>query len=51
VQFTVFDKGNTPGLQNSNVQVLFQGREGDFWVGTWGGLHQFREGRIKSWTT
>jgi ligand-binding sensor domain-containing protein len=28
VRFTVFDKGNTPGLQNSNVQVLFQDRDG-----------------------
>ncbi len=29
VQFTVFDKGNTPGLRNSNAQTLFQDRAGD----------------------
>ena len=28
VQFTVFDKGNAPGLQNSNAQALFQDRDG-----------------------
>src|SRR5271154_5863641 len=31
VQFTVFDKGNTPGLQNSNAQALYEDRAGNFW--------------------
>ena len=52
VQFTVFDKGNTPGMLNSNTQALFEDHEGNFWVGTWGGLYQMKDGRIvSSWTT
>jgi diguanylate cyclase (GGDEF)-like protein len=46
VQFTVFDKGNTPGLQSANTQALYEDRAGNFWVGTWGGLHLIREGRV-----
>src|SRR6185369_12264710 len=46
VQFTVFDKGNTPGLQSGNTQVLYEDRAGNFWIGTSGGLHLMREGRI-----
>jgi ligand-binding sensor domain-containing protein len=40
VQFTVFDKGNSPGLLNSNAQALYQDREGALWVGRWGGVHR-----------
>src|SRR5262249_12141283 len=51
VQFTVFDKGNTPGLKNSNAQALYEDRAGNFWIGTWGGLHLWRDGRLTSFTT
>jgi len=46
VQFTVFDKGTTPGLQSANTQALYEDRAGNFWVGTWGGLHLIRDGRV-----
>ena len=29
VEFTVFDKGNTPGMRNSNTQALYQDRAGN----------------------
>ena len=51
VQFTVFDKGNLPGLQNSNTQALYEDRAGNLWIGTWGGLHLFKDGRVTSFTT
>ncbi len=51
VQFTVFDKGNSPGLRNSNAQALYQDRDGNLWVGTWGGLHRFRNGVFTAYTT
>src|SRR5215471_15362979 len=51
VHFAVFDKGNTPGLKNSNAQALYEDRAGNFWIGTWGGLHLWRDGRLTSFTT
>ena len=51
VQFTVFDKGNSPGMRNSNAQALFEDHAGVLWVGTWGGLHRFENGVFTAYTT
>ena len=50
VQFTVFDKGNSPGLLNSNAQALYQSKDGALWIGTWGGLHRYKDGRFTAYT-
>ena len=38
VQFTVFDKDNTPAFKNNNVLALLEDRRGRLWVGTPNGL-------------
>ena len=37
VQFTVFDRSNTPWLRSNYVQALLEDRDGGLWIGTNGG--------------
>lgn len=49
VRFTVFDKGNTPGLKSSRIIHLFEDSRGHLWIGTEpAGVALVREGRVSS---
>jgi ligand-binding sensor domain-containing protein/signal transduction histidine kinase len=37
VRFTVFDRSNTPALQDDSILVLTPARDGSLWIGTEGG--------------
>ncbi|MBX7221746.1 MAG: response regulator [Blastocatellia bacterium] len=37
VQFTVFDKQNTPQLKNNGIWVVYEDRQNGLWIGTLGG--------------
>jgi signal transduction histidine kinase/ligand-binding sensor domain-containing protein len=51
-RFVTFDRLNTSGLDNFDVQALAVGRDGALWVGTnGGGLARFRAGRFETYTT
>ncbi len=52
VEFTVFDKSNTPAIRNNGMRALYEDRAGTLWVGTASaGLLTYRDGVFKSWTT
>ena len=34
MQFTVFDESNTPGLESSSIEALFEDSQDNLWVGT-----------------
>lgn len=42
VRFTVFNRGNTPGMRDDEVQALFEDRRGQIWFGTRAGLGRLR---------
>jgi signal transduction histidine kinase/ligand-binding sensor domain-containing protein len=48
VRSTVFDSGNTPGLQNGSITSLFENSDGSLWIGhETGQLTRFSEGRFE----
>ena len=48
VQFTVFNKGNSPGIVNNRFISLFEDKLGDLWAGTEeSGIVRFRGGRFE----
>jgi PAS domain S-box-containing protein len=52
VSFTLFDRRNTPELKQSYVQILFEDREGNLWIGTkGGGITRLCDGQFTSYTT
>jgi diguanylate cyclase (GGDEF)-like protein len=52
VQFTVFDKWNTPALTNNNIRALCFDRAGALWIGTnGGGLVRMKDGVFETFTT
>jgi len=51
VQFTVFDKWNTPAILNNNVRALCLDRSGSLWIGTNGGLLRMKDGVFTGYTT
>ena len=49
VQFTVFNSGNTPGLQSDRVTGLFEDAKGALWIGhERGDLTCYRNGKFES---
>lgn len=53
VRFTVFNKGNTEGINSNRFNLLFEDNEtGDLWAGTEeGGLTRLHNGKFKTYTT
>lgn len=52
VQFTVFDKWNTPAITRHNIRALCLDRTGALWIGTnGGGLVRMRDGEFTAFTT
>jgi signal transduction histidine kinase/ligand-binding sensor domain-containing protein len=50
VKFTVFNKSNSPGIDNNRFISLFEPPSGDLWVGTEGsGVMRYRQGRFTSY--
>ncbi|MHC1766042.1 MAG: two-component regulator propeller domain-containing protein [Verrucomicrobiia bacterium] len=46
IRFTVYDESNTPGMENSNVEVLFEDSRHTLWVGgARTGVFLFKDGR------
>jgi len=50
VRFTVFDKGNTPGLKSNYITSLAANADGSLWVGTDSGLSLLKDGRFSPCT-
>jgi signal transduction histidine kinase/ligand-binding sensor domain-containing protein len=48
VRFTVFDRGNTPGLRDARILALCPSRDGSLWIGTAsGGVARLEGGIIR----
>jgi len=51
VQFTTFNRSNTPGIKGNRFGSLFCTADGDFWAGTEGsGITQYHQGRFATYT-
>ena len=51
VNFTVFNRENTPAIGNNNIRCLMASRNGTLWIGTnGGGLVSMRSGEFKAYT-
>ncbi len=49
VRFTVFDRSNTPALQDDSILALTTARDGSLWIGTeGGGLLHYRAGSFRA---
>jgi ligand-binding sensor domain-containing protein/signal transduction histidine kinase len=48
--FTVFDKSNTPEIQNNGMLVMAEGADGVLWIGTPNGLLCRRAGKFRNYT-
>ena len=52
VNFTVFDKQNTPELTNNNIWALLEDKKGNLWIGTnGGGLNLYKDGKFTTYST
>jgi ligand-binding sensor domain-containing protein len=52
IRFTVFDRRNTPQLNQKVVMALHEDHNGNLWIGTeGGGLIRLRDGQFTSFTT
>ena len=50
LRFTVFDKSNTPEIQNNGMLVMAEGADGALWIGTPNGLLCRRDGKFRNYT-
>src|SRR5258708_25804907 len=49
VRFTVFDRSNTPALQDDSILALTTARDGSLWIGTeGGGLLHYQTGSFRA---
>jgi len=46
LNFTVFNKGNTPEMESNGVKALAEDPQGGLWVGTTAGLLRYYQGRF-----
>jgi signal transduction histidine kinase/ligand-binding sensor domain-containing protein len=52
VRFTVFNKGNTPGINSNRFNSLCEAQDGTLWAGTEdGGITRYKDGKFVSLTT
>jgi len=52
LRFTVFNKGNTKGINSNRFNLLFEARDGSLWVGTDdGGATHYKDHRFTTYTT
>lgn len=52
VHFVTFDKRNTPAFRNHNIRVIFEDRDRNLWIGTFGGgVVRYRDGTFETLTT
>src|SRR5258707_1185071 len=50
VRFTVFNKGNTPGISSNRFLRLYEDSQGDLWAGTEdGGVIRYHQGQFTSY--
>lgn len=50
VRFTVFDKGNSPGISSNRFLRMYEDAQGDLWAGTEeGGVVHYHQGRFTSY--
>jgi ligand-binding sensor domain-containing protein len=50
LRFTVFEKSNTPEIQNDGMLVMAEGANGALWIGTPNGLLCCHEGKFRNYT-
>ena len=50
IRFVVFDKNNTPELQNSSIKTLLEDAAGDLWIGTANGLLRYDRQRFRRYS-
>lgn len=52
VRFTVFNKGNTPGITSNRFISLYEGSDGELWIGTENGdVTRYHGGAFTTYTT
>jgi ligand-binding sensor domain-containing protein/signal transduction histidine kinase len=51
INFTVFDKDNTPQMKSNDVRALLEDRSGALWIATSYGLVRIQNGAFASFTT
>ena len=51
LNFTVFDKSNTPEMESNGIKALAEDREGRLWVGTTAGLLLYSRGRFERFSS
>jgi signal transduction histidine kinase/ligand-binding sensor domain-containing protein len=49
LRFTVFDKSNTPAIQNNGMLAMAEGADGALWIGTPNGLLCRRDGKFRNY--
>ena len=51
VRFKVFDAENTREIPSSQIQVLFEDRQGELWIGTAAGLTRYKDQQFNPYTS
>ena len=51
IQFTVYDKSNTPQLGSSYILALYEDHESSLWIGTTRGICRLKDGQFTAYPT